>query len=148
MSDKTLEAKDIEALLPHRYPFLLVDRVLDWEKDRSIKAVKNVTVNEPQFQGHFPGFPIMPGVLVVEALAQACGVLVKLSVGDKKIDDSKMYLVGITKARFKRQVLPGDTLVLEAESVRSHRNMAQMSCKATVDGELACSAELMMALEI
>ena len=148
MDEGTIGIKEIEEALPHRYPFLLVDRVLELERNKRIKAIKNVTVSEPHFQGHFPGYPIMPGVLVIEALAQACGVLMKKSLGEDGEDRRKMFLVGISKARFKRQVIPGDTLVLEAEIIRIRRNMAQLSCKASVDGELACSAELLSALEL
>ena len=141
-----LEATDIEKLLPHRYPFLLVDRVLEFEESKWIRAIKNVSVNEPHFQGHFQGNPIMPGVLVIEALAQLCGILGKLS--DESLrSKTKMYLAGVSKARFKRQVIPGDVLTLEAEFVRTRQNVSQMSCKALVEGELACSAELLVALE-
>ena len=149
MDEGTIGIKEIEEVLPHRYPFLLVDRVLELERNKRIKAIKNITVSEPHFQGHFPGYPIMPGVLVIEALAQACGVLVKTSLNEEEGEDRrKMLLVGINKARFKRQVVPGDTLVLEAEIIRIRRNMAQLSCMASVDDELACSAELLSALEL
>ena len=148
MDEGIIGIKEIEEVLPHRYPFLLIDRVLELEGNKRIKAIKNVTISEPHFQGHFPGYPIMPGVLVIEALAQACGVLVKFTLNEEGEDRRKMFLVGINKARFKRQVVPGDTLVLEAEIMRIRRNMAQLSCKASVDGELACSAELLSALEL
>ena len=143
----SLEADAIAELLPHRYPFLLVDRVLEWEAGKRIKAVKNVTVNEPHFPGHFPGYAIMPGVLIIEALAQTCGILMKLSIPAQMQGEGRMFLAGVTKARFKRQVIPGDTLILEAEFQRRHRMMAQLSCVAKVGEELACRAELLTALE-
>jgi len=131
--------------LPHRYPFLLVDRVLDYAPGKSIRALKNVTINEPFFQGHFPGFPLMPGVMVIEALAQVSGLLAFLS-GDAQSADSLIYFAGIDNARFKRQVVPGDQLILEAEVVRVIRGVGKFRAKASVDGHLACEAELIAAI--
>jgi 3-hydroxyacyl-[acyl-carrier-protein] dehydratase len=131
--------------LPHRYPFLLVDRVLDCSPGKSIRALKNVTINEPFFQGHFPGFPLMPGVLVIEALAQVSGLLAFVS-GDAQSANSLIYFAGIDNARFKRQVIPGDQLILEAEVVRVIRGVGKFRAKASVEGHLACEAELIAAI--
>jgi len=137
----------IQALLPHRYPFLLVDRVLELEPNKRILAVKNVSINEPFFQGHFPGHPVMPGVLVLEALAQAGGLLTQLSastdVAAKK--DKLFYLVKIDNARFSRMVVPGDRLELEVRLKRMIRNMAMYECAARVDGKEVASADILCA---
>ena len=143
-----MPALDIYAIfkqLPHRYPFLLVDRVLECTPGKSIRALKNVTINEPFFQGHFPGFPLMPGVLVIEALAQVSGLLAFLS-GDAQSAGSLIYFAGIDNARFKRQVVPGDQLILEAEVVRVIRGVGKFRAKASVEGHLACEAELIAAI--
>jgi len=128
-------------LLPHRYPFLLVDRVIAVEDGR-LSAIKNVTVNEPFFQGHFPGEPIMPGVLILEAMAQATGLLAFTTMG---VDhESKLYmLVGIDKARFRGRVVPGDQLHLEISLKRSMRGIGMFECQALVDGEVIAEAEMM-----
>jgi len=132
----------IMKLLPHRYPFLLVDRVTDLEPGVSLSAIKNVTINEPFFQGHFPGQPIMPGVLILEALAQGTGLLASSVLVDA--DDSKLYiLVGIDKARFRGQVLPGDQLQIEVELKRYMRGIGIFTCRALVDGEVVAEAEIM-----
>ena len=145
MDKQQLESKEIQELIAHRYPILLVDRVLAWTKEERITTIKNVSSNEPYFPGHFPGSPIMPGVLIVEAMAQSCGVLIRLSrPEDGKID---MFLAGISKARFKRPVLPGDTLQIEAELERGHRNIAQFACTARVGDHLVSKAELLTAYE-
>lgn len=134
---------EIQKILPHRYPMLLVDKVLELEEGKSIKAVKNVTVNEPFFQGHFPGNPIMPGVLICEALAQA-GAVMLLSMPENK---GKLgVFTGINNFKFRRQVVPGDTLVLEAELIRYRHGMGQANVKATVDGELAAGGEISFAV--
>lgn len=129
--------------LPHRYPFLLVDRVIECEPGKRLVAIKNVSYNEPFFQGHFPGQPIMPGVLIMEALAQATGLLASESapeeIGEK---DLIYYLVGLDKARFKRPVVPGDQLRLEVEYLRHKRNIWVFACRAGVDGEFVASAEI------
>jgi 3-hydroxyacyl-[acyl-carrier-protein] dehydratase len=136
----------IMAVLPHRYPFLLVDRVLELEPGKRIRAIKNVTINEPFFQGHFPGAPVMPGVLVVEAMAQVGGLLTELpraASGAKQ--DKLFYLVKVDNARFSRMVVPGDQLDIEVVLKRTIRNMAQYICTANVDGKVAASAEILCA---
>ena len=136
----------IQELLPHRYPFLLVDRVLELEPNQRILAVKNVSINEPFFQGHFPGQPIMPGVLIIEALAQAGGLLTQLSASDADAADEKLfYLVKIDNARFSRMVVPGDQLMLEVRLKRMIRNMAMYECTASVDGKQVASADILCA---
>lgn len=134
---------DILKYLPHRYPFLLVDRVLKCEIGKSILAIKNVSVNEPFFQGHFPDAPVMPGVLILEALAQASGLLA-LSNPEWRPDDESLYLfVGIDKARFKRQVGPGDQLIIDVRLKRHKRGYGVFEAVALVEEEVAASAELM-----
>ena len=137
-----MTVNDIRKFIPHRYPFLLVDRVLTYA-DKSIVAIKNVTINEPFFNGHFPAQPVMPGVLMVEALAQAGGVLAYKSTNTTPADGILYYLAGVNKARFKRKVIPGDQLHLSVEMHKSRGHLWQILGRATVDGELACSAELM-----
>ena len=136
------DVKKIMALLPHRYPFLLVDRVTEVEPGVSLSAIKNVTINEPFFQGHFPGEPIMPGVLVLEAMAQATGLLAFSGLIDPS--ESKLYiLVGIDKARFRGQVLPGDQLTLQVSLKRNMRGIGMFDCKALVDEEVVAEAQMM-----
>ena len=138
----------IQELLPHRYPFLLVDRVLELEPNQRILAVKNVSINEPFFQGHFPGHPVMPGVLVLEALAQAGGLLTQLSAaaaGAVNGEEKLFYLVKIDNARFSRMVVPGDQLMLEVRLKRMIRNMAMYECTASVDGKTVASADILCA---
>jgi len=132
--------------LPHRYPFLLVDRVLELEKGKRIKALKNITINEPFFQGHFPSRPVMPGVLMLEALAQAAGLLAFDTLGTTPSEDMVYYFAGIDGARFKRPVEPGDQLILEAELLRTKAGIFKFKARATVDGELAVEAELTCAM--
>jgi len=129
--------------LPHRYPFLLVDRVLECEPGKRLLGLKNVTINEPFFQGHFPIRPVMPGVLVIESLAQATGLLAMETAPELMSDTTLYYFVGIDKARFKRPVEPGDQLHLEVELVNTKRGIWVFSGKAQVDGNLAASAEIM-----
>ena len=129
--------------LPHRYPFLLVDRVLEIEEGVRIKALKNVTINEPFFGGHFPGRPVMPGVLMLEALAQAAALLAYKSMADGLGEDSVYYFVGIDGARFKRVVEPGDQLILEASLERAKAGIYKYKTRASVDGATAAEAELM-----
>ena len=129
--------------LPHRYPFLLVDRVLEFEKDVRIKALKNVTINEPFFVGLFPARPVMPGVLTLEALAQTAALLSFESMGTDPGEDTVVYFVGIDGARFKRPVEPGDQLILDVALERSKSGIYKFNARATVDGELAVSADLM-----
>ncbi len=129
-------------LLPHRYPFLLIDRVIELDQDQSLTALKNVTINEPFFGGHFPGYPVMPGVLVLEAMAQATGLLAFSEMGPEH--RSKLYmLVGIDKARFRGQVVPGDQLVLSIKLKRKMRGIGIYQCEARIDGEIAAEAEMM-----
>ena len=129
--------------LPHRYPFLLVDRVIEFEKDVRIKALKNVTINEPFFNGHFPNRPVMPGVLMLEALAQASALLSFSSEGEESDGSRLYYFAGIDGARFKRVVEPGDQLILESTITRKKAGIYKYTTRATVDGELAVEAELM-----
>lgn len=139
----TIDIQEILDLLPHRYPFLLIDRVTDYELGKSIKAYKNITFNEPCFTGHFPGRPIFPGVLILEAMAQAAGVLGFKSVGK----NDKLYLyAGIDNARFKRPVVPGDRLEFDVELVKERRGIWKFRGVGRVDGEEACSAEFMCAM--
>ena len=140
-----VDVEQIQRLLPHRYPFLLVDRVIEIEPGKSITAIKNVTINEPFFQGHFPGHPVMPGVLIIEALAQASGLLVQLSTEVDPNQHPLFYLVKVDKARFSRIVGPGDQLVLNVEQKRMIRRMGQFWCQATVDGQPVAEAELLCA---
>ncbi|MEY2729428.1 MAG: 3-hydroxyacyl-ACP dehydratase FabZ [Betaproteobacteria bacterium] len=130
-------------LLPHRYPILLVDRVLSFEKDKRIQALKNVSINEPFFQGHFPSRPVMPGVLMLEALAQTAALLSFESAGTEPSEDTVVYFVGIDGARFKRVVEPGDQLLLHAEIERARAGIYKYKAWATVGDEVAVEAELM-----
>jgi 3-hydroxyacyl-[acyl-carrier-protein] dehydratase len=139
-----VDIERIMGMLPHRYPFLLVDRVLEYMPGKNLRALKNVSVNEPFFQGHFPGHPVMPGVLIVEALAQASGLLVFLST-PKHEKQPMYYLVKVDKAKFMQIVVPGDQLVLEVELKRMLRRMGQFACRALVDGKLVAEAELLCA---
>ena len=139
-----IEIQEIMALLPHRYPFLLVDRVLDFEVGKSLHAVKNVSVNEPQFTGHFPKQPIFPGVLILEALAQASGLLGYKSSGGPS-DDELYYFAGIDKARFRQPVVPGDVLHLHIELIKERRGIGRFVAIAKVDGNVVCEAEIMCA---
>lgn len=140
----TIDIEEILTLLPHRYPFLLVDRVISVNLGKSLVAIKNVTYNEPFFQGHFPGKPIFPGVLILEAMAQATGILAFKSVG-KLADGELYYFAAIDEARFKRPVMPGDQLVLEVEFIKERRGVARFKGVAKVDGEIACEASMMCA---
>jgi len=144
MADMPLPVTEILKLLPHRYPFLLVDKVLEFEKETSLKALKNVTVNEPFFQGHFPDKPVMPGVLQLEAMAQAGGLLLGLS--REGLGDKLFMFTGINNAKFRRPVLPGDQLILTVSDVKQKLSLWRMKGTATVDGQLACEAELTAAV--
>ena len=141
--NNSIDIHNILQMLPHRYPFLLVDRVLDYKKGERLTAIKNVTINEPFFPGHFPGQPVMPGVLVIEAMAQACGILTNLSDETYASKKGIFLFVGIDKARFKRQVEPGDQLRFEVAITRRMRGIWMYECQAFVGEELACSADLM-----
>jgi 3-hydroxyacyl-[acyl-carrier-protein] dehydratase len=138
-----MDIRAIQELLPHRYPMLLVDRVLECEPGKRILALKNVTLNEPFFAGHFPHYPVMPGVLIVEALAQAAAILAARTVDKKSDDKSIYYLVGIDDARFKRPVVPGDQLLLEAAFERSARGLLRFTAQARVGDALAAEAKVM-----
>ncbi|GIN69728.1 3-hydroxyacyl-[acyl-carrier-protein] dehydratase FabZ [Bacillus sp. J14TS2] len=139
-----LDIQQIKDIIPHRYPFLLVDRVLEVDAGKKAVAIKNVTANEPFFNGHFPEYPVMPGVLIVEALAQTSGIaMMQTSENEGKLG----LFAGIDKCRFKRQVVPGDQLKLEAEITRMRGSIAKANVKATVDDELVCEAEIMFALQ-
>lgn len=139
-----LQVQEIMALLPHRYPFLLIDRVLDYTPGEKLTALKNVTINEPIFTGHFPGMPIFPGVLILEALAQATGILGFKTVSERS--ENELYLfAAIDEARFKKPVVPGDTLILEVKFLKERRNMWKFYGEAKVEGQIVCSAELMCA---
>jgi 3-hydroxyacyl-[acyl-carrier-protein] dehydratase len=138
-----MDIQHILRRLPHRYPFLLVDRVLEFEKDVRIKALKNVTMNEPFFAGHFPARPVMPGVLMLEAMAQAAALLSFESMNTEPGDDTVVYFVGIDGARFKRPVGPGDQLILEASIDRVKSGIYRYKARASVDDQTAVEAELM-----
>lgn len=148
MSEKqpAIDIADILRYLPHRYPFLLIDRVTEIEHDKRIVALKNVTINEPFFQGHFPHLPVMPGVLVLEALAQAAGILSFATMGRYADSNSVYYFAGIDSARFKRPVGPGDQLMLDVQIIRKSRLVWKFKGLATVDGQLVAEADLMCAL--
>ncbi|HOP15439.1 MAG: 3-hydroxyacyl-ACP dehydratase FabZ [Chromatiaceae bacterium] len=136
-----MDIQQIQSLLPHRYPFLLVDRVIEVEPGKRLVAIKNVTINEPFFQGHFPSKPVMPGVLLIEAMAQATGLLAMESADVPK--EAIYYLVGVDKARFKRPVVPGDQLVFEVEVLKHRRDIWVFAAEAKVDGSAVASAEIM-----
>jgi 3-hydroxyacyl-[acyl-carrier-protein] dehydratase len=143
--DEILDIQAILVRLPHRYPFLLLDRVTECVPGERISAIKNVSINEPFFQGHFPGRPLMPGVLIIEAMAQATGILTYETAGGSGNEDIVYYFVGIDKARFKRPVEPGDQLVLRAQLLKSRQQVWRFAARAEVDGELSAEAELMCA---
>ena len=140
--EAVLDVNEVMQILPHRYPFLLVDRIVGFEGDNKCTGVKSVTINEPFFQGHFPGQPVMPGVLILEAMAQGTGLLA--FSGLTEAHESKLYmLVGIDKARFRGQVLPGDQLQIEVTLKRNMRGIGMFECRAKVDGEVVAEAEMM-----
>ena len=140
-----MDIHEILAHLSHRYPFLLVDRVLEIEPNKSIHAYKNVTINEPFFVGHFPHHPVMPGVLIMEALAQAGGILAFKSLGEKPAPDTVVYFAGLDEVRFKRPILPGDQLHLHVEVERQMRGVWKFKGEARVDGQIAAEGKLMCA---
>lgn len=137
------DVSQVMQYLPHRYPFLLVDRIVEYKKGESLTAIKNVTINEPFFQGHFPHYPVMPGVLVIEALAQACGILAFKSMGVSPDNGGTIYLVGVDKARFRHPVEPGDQLSLNATVVRQMKGIWKFNAMAYVGDKLCVSAEIM-----
>jgi 3-hydroxyacyl-[acyl-carrier-protein] dehydratase len=139
----SIDIKEIFEHLPHRFPFLLVDRVLDYEIGKFIVALKNVTYNEPFFPGHFPHHPVMPGVLVIEAMAQAAAILAFKTANQRPSDGNVVYFAGIDEARFKRPIVPGDQIILRADLLRHIRGIWKLSTKAHVGGEIAAEAVLM-----
>lgn len=140
-----IASTEIFDLLPHRYPFLLVDRVLEYDPGVSITAIKNVTINEPFFQGHFPGVPVMPGMLILEALAQAGGILVSKSL-EGPLGERIFMFTGVEKAKFRRPVVPGDQLVLRCFDLKRRMTLCRMRAEALVDGKVAAEAELSAAV--
>ena len=138
---RTMDILEIMSLLPHRYPFLLIDRVVEMEPRKRIVAIKNITINEPQFQGHFPDYPIMPGVLMVEAIAQAGGALLLSEIPDR--DSKLMLFTSIENARFRRPVTPGDQLRIEVTVLNWRTRVVKMGGSITVDGKLVCDAVVM-----
>ncbi len=140
----SMDINEVLKHLPHRYPFLLIDRVLDYKAGEYLEALKNVSHNEPHFTGHFPLRPVMPGVLITESLAQATSILATISTS-RASDDSLFYLAGIDNARFKHQVEPGDQLQLRVDFIKEKRGIWKFATKATVEGKLACSAEIICA---
>jgi 3-hydroxyacyl-[acyl-carrier-protein] dehydratase len=141
---QVLEIMDIMAILPHRYPFLLIDRIIEIERTKRVVAIKNVTINEPFFAGHFPGYPIMPGVLMVESIAQAGGALLLTEIPDR--DTKLMVFTGIERAKFRRPVVPGDQLRIEIDVLNWKPRAVRMQGRCTVEGKLACEAIVMCQL--
>ncbi|MCK5002047.1 MAG: 3-hydroxyacyl-ACP dehydratase FabZ [Gammaproteobacteria bacterium] len=137
--------EEIRRFLPHRYPFLLIDRVLEFVPGETLTAIKNVSVNEPFFNGHFPETPIMPGVLIIEALAQATGLLGFKTMSEEPSNDLLYMLVGVDNVRFKRQVVPGDQLMLKAKVVRQSKVIWKFNCEASVDGQVVTVADMLCA---
>lgn len=136
----TFDIQEIMGLLPHRYPFLLIDRVVEFEPQKRLVAIKNVTINEPFFQGHFPGYPIMPGVLVVEAMAQAGGIIMTAAMPDR--DKKLVVFSGIERAKFRRPIVPGDQVRIEVDVLAFRSRAGRIQGSAFVDGKLACEATL------
>ncbi|MFT6625604.1 MAG: 3-hydroxyacyl-[acyl-carrier-protein] dehydratase [Cycloclasticus sp.] len=139
------DVRKVMEFLPHRYPFLMIDKVIEFEAGVRLLAVKNVTYNEPHFTGHFPHNPIMPGVLIIEALAQASGLLSMKTLTERGESFGEYYLVGVDNARFKRSVVPGDQIMLEALCIKNKRNIWTFETSASVDGKLIVSADIMCA---
>jgi len=139
--NKTLNITEIQELLPHRYPFLMIDRVTDYEEGKTLSAIKNVSVNEPQFTGHFPKMPIFPGVMILEAMAQATGLLAFKTFG-APAENELYYFASIDNAKFRKPVVPGDQMVIEVEFLKERRGIAMFNGVAKVDGGVVCSAEL------
>lgn len=139
------DIREIIKYLPHRYPFLMIDRVIDFKVNESLTAIKNITINEPIFTGHFPQSPIFPGVLILEAMAQACALQAFKSMGGYPSEKTLYLLVGIDKARFKRQCIPGDQIVFHVDLEKERRGIWRYNATATVNDQLACSAEVLIA---
>jgi len=142
IGSKSLDIKEILEILPHRYPFVMVDRILDYEDSKYITGIKNVTINEPFFAGHFPGEPVMPGVMILEGMAQMGALLAYKSLADT-IADKLVYFAGMDKVRFRKMVRPGDQIVFRIECIRMKAKLSKMTGKAYVDDQLAAEAELM-----
>jgi 3-hydroxyacyl-[acyl-carrier-protein] dehydratase len=140
----TLDIQEILEFLPHRYPFLLIDRIVEFERAKRLVAIKNVTINEPFFQGHFPGYPIMPGVLVVEAMAQAGGIIMLYEIADR--NEKLVVFTGIERAKFRRPVTPGDQIRMEVEVLSMRPRAGRILGRAFVEGKLACEATLTCAV--
>ncbi len=147
MNETSIEINEIRKILPHRYPFLLIDRVLSYtlEPEKTLIAIKNVSITEPFFQGHFPENPVMPGVLILESMAQACGVLAHVALATSNDIGSIYYLVKIDNARFNRKVVPGDQLVMEVKQTRLMRGMGKYEARATVNGQRTASCDILCA---
>lgn len=145
MIETPFDINEIKRILPHRYPFLLVDRVLSYtlEPEKTLTAIKNVTVNEPFFQGHFPDAPVMPGVMVLESMAQACGILAYVALATAENLGGIYYLVKVDNARFNRKVIPGDQLLIEVKQTRIMRGMGKYEARVTVDGQRTASCEIL-----
>jgi 3-hydroxyacyl-[acyl-carrier-protein] dehydratase len=145
-ASQTMDINEIMSILPHRYPFLLIDRLIEIERKRRVVALKNITINEPQFAGHFPNFPIMPGVLIIEAIAQAGAALLLTEYSAAERSSKLMVFTSIDGARFRRPVVPGDQLRIEVTVLNWRSNAVKMQGVATVDGKLACEATVMCAM--
>lgn len=139
---KSIDIKEILKILPHRYPFVMVDRILDYEELKYITGIKNVTINEPFFTGHFPGEPVMPGVMILEGMAQIAALLAYKSMGDKMVG-KLVYFAGVDNVRFRKVVRPGDQIIFKIECIKMKAKVSKMSAKAYVDDQLAAEAELM-----
>jgi 3-hydroxyacyl-[acyl-carrier-protein] dehydratase len=142
IGNKSLDIKEILDILPHRYPFVMVDRILDYEESKYITGIKNVTINEPFFAGHFPGEPVMPGVMILEGMAQIGALLAYKTLGDS-LADKLVYFAGIDKVRFRKMVRPGDQIVFRIDCIRMKAKLSKMTAKAYVDDQLAAEAVLM-----
>lgn len=142
MTDAIRDVQTLFDVLPHRYPFLLLDRIVSVEPGKSVEAIKAVTLNEPHFPGHFPGYPVMPGVLILEAMAQASAYMIVRGLPKEMVEEHVLLFGGIDKARFKREVIPGDVLTIQAELVRERGIVWKTHAKATVDGQLVCEADM------
>jgi len=148
MTNKSIDIYKILEYLPHRFPFMMIDRVIDWEAGSHLHAIKNITFNEPQFMGHFPNNPVMPGVLIIEALAQASGILTYLTLGRVPAPNEANYLVGVDNARFKQVVMPGDKLDLHVTMGQSKRGISKFHAKAMVGDNVACEVDIMNATRV
>lgn len=146
MATKTFDIREILRLIPHRWPFVMVDRITQYDDGDTLTALKNVTFNEAHFPGHFPAVPTMPGVLILESMAQACGILAVLQSGLSAESGQILYFAGIDSARFKRPVVPGDQLVLQVHLQKRKRDLWKFSARASVGDELACEAEMLCVL--